>query len=89
MSVFIYNFRFAVALGAPDKWLPFGTVNNHPNFPPESEIFTSSPVEYDKKNKILKTASGRIYKIESFDAGEEEKWENELQKEIERVLRKV
>lgn len=81
-NVKIKGFRFLMQLGIPDAWLPWGEVWGHPGFPDGECIFTSSPVDFDEKSLIMKTASGRSYEIESFDSDDKDKWVAELKEEV-------
>lgn len=67
-----------------DVWKPCGFVYNHPNFPDDSFVYTSTPVAYDKETKILTTKSGRIYQIVKFDGGIADYWEKEIFEDIAR-----
>jgi hypothetical protein len=84
-TVVIKELRFAKNLGfGGDAWLPYGVVFDHPGFPDGEEIFTSSPIDFDEKSFIMKTASGRSYQIESFceEDGGKDKWIAEINKEV-------
>jgi hypothetical protein len=62
----IHKLRFQVQMGCClDRWLPYGQVINHPNFPSGRYVYTSSPVEFNQEAMTFKTASGREYKIGS------------------------
>jgi hypothetical protein len=63
----IFDFRYLMELrGGGDVWRPFG------NTPTMGQRYLSTPVEFDEDNDILTTASGSVYKIQSYAVNREE-----------------
>lgn len=78
----IYNFRYLMDMGiGGDLWKPYGQVYGHPHINDGLHVYTSTPVEFDEVNMIMTTASGRQYKICSFD-GEQNKWIDQIKSDI-------
>ena len=62
----IFDFHYEMELcGGGDIWRYQGLAPNHPTVKSDI-VWPSSPAELDEENLILKTASGRLYKIMSF-----------------------
>lgn len=79
----IYNFRYFMEMACGgDHWRASGIVPNHP-IQDEGRIFISTPVEFDEENLHLTTASGRKYKICSFD-GDSKQWIEQIKLDIQR-----
>ena len=62
-----------------DIWRPYGFAPDHPTSP--GHVYTSTPIEFDEENLILTTASGRKYKICSFE-GDNQKWISQIKLDI-------
>jgi hypothetical protein len=76
----IYNIRFQMEMGCGiDTWRITGECPEHPKAKAESGylIFPSSPKEYDPETNIMKTYSGRVYEIVSYE--NKEKFVTEIQ----------
>jgi hypothetical protein len=63
----LYDAHYEMELGCNlDVWQLRGNVINHPDFPDGNSVGPSTPVEFDEATDIMKTASGKTYKIMSY-----------------------
>lgn len=74
------RYNMCMSIGG-DCWRLCGRVYGHPDFENGEFCYPSNPVSLE--GSILKTLSGRVYEILSFD-GNEEEVRNQILKDIEK-----
>jgi hypothetical protein len=63
----LYDAHYEMELGCNlDIWRLRGNAINHPDFSNGHSVGPSTPVEFDEATDIMKTASGKTYKIMSY-----------------------
>jgi hypothetical protein len=78
----IYEFGYYMQMGCGaknDVWRYQGNAPNHPTY--SGLVCPSSPVEFNENELILKTISGKYYKIESF-SGDRQKIIDQIKSDI-------